>query len=124
MNVGISMHKKGYGLKGWILISIFWLLSISFDHIWLTLDKGLPAWDQAEYLTHAIDHGRSLGFLDGGRWEGWHSLLELSPKMPPLSSIISGTFMSFSGEDSDSALKIMSLWHGLLLITIAYWGKD
>ena len=118
------MYKKGYGLKGWILIGIFWLLSISFDHIWLTLDKGLPAWDQAEYLTHAIDHGRSLGFLNGGGWEGWHSLLELSPKMPPLSSIISGTFMSFSGEDSDSALRVMSLWHGLLLITIAFWGKD
>ena len=118
------MYKKGYGLKGWILIVILWLLSISFDHIWLTLDKGLPPWDQAEYLTHAINHGRALGFLEGGKWEGLHSLLELSPKMPPLSSIISGTFMSFSGEDSDSALRLMSLWHGLLLITIAYWGKD
>tara|TARA_B100000965_G_scaffold199380_1_gene166453 strand:+ start:1103 stop:3181 length:2079 start_codon:yes stop_codon:yes gene_type:complete len=118
------MYKKSYGLKGWILISIIWLLSISFDHIWLTLDKGLPSWDQAEYLTNAIDHGRALGFLESGKWEGWHSLLELSPKMPPLSPIISGTFMSFSGEDSDSALRVMSLWHGLLLITIAYWGKD
>ncbi len=118
------MYKKGYGLKGWILIIIIWLLSIYFDHIWLTFDQGLPAWDQAEYLTNAIDHGRALGFLDGGEWEGWHSLLELSPKIPPLSSIISGTFMSFSGEDPDSALRVMSLWHGLLLITIAYWGKD
>ena len=57
------MYKKSYGLKGWLLISIIWLLSISFDHIWLTLDKGLPSWDQAEYLTNAIDHGRALGFL-------------------------------------------------------------
>ena len=47
------MYKKGYGLKGWILIIIIWLLSIYFDHIWLTFDQGLPAWDQAEFLTNA-----------------------------------------------------------------------
>ena len=48
------MYKKGFGLNGWLVISILWLFSITFDHIWLDLDKGLPSWDQAEYLTNAI----------------------------------------------------------------------
>jgi hypothetical protein len=46
------------------------------------LQGGVPAWDQADYLNSALDHGRALGLLPGGGWQGWNALLDLSPKIP------------------------------------------
>jgi len=28
-------------------------------------------WDQADYLNSAVDHGRALGLLPAGGWQGW-----------------------------------------------------
>mgnify|MGYP001544551720 CR=1 FL=1 len=60
-----------------------WLVATGADRLWWTLNDGLPAWDQADYLNSALDHGRALGLLPGGAWQGWNALLDLSPKIPP-----------------------------------------
>ena len=72
--------------------------SCVLDQTWLHLDHDLPSWDQAEYLSSAIDHGRQLGLLNSGQWEGFKALLDLSQKIPPLSSIISGSLMAVVGQ--------------------------
>ena len=48
---------------------LIWVLSTLVDRLWWTLQTGVPAWDQADYLNSAMDHGRALGFfpLAGGR---------------------------------------------------------
>jgi 4-amino-4-deoxy-L-arabinose transferase-like glycosyltransferase len=93
------------------------------DRLWWTLQSGVPAWDQADYLNSALDHGHALGLLPGGVWQGWNALLDLSPKIPPLASLVNGSVMAVSGGAPDQAAWSLSLWHGLLLIAVAGWGR-
>ena len=66
----------------WLGVAVIWLLASAVDRLWWTQQSGVPAWDQADYLNSALDHGRALGLLPGGGWNGWLALLDLSPKIP------------------------------------------
>jgi len=71
-----------------------------------------------------MDHGRALGLLPGGGWQGFDHLLDLSPKIPPLASLVNGTVMALAGDSPDQASWALALWHGLLLLVVACWGRD
>ena len=104
-------------------MALIWVLSTLVDRLWWTLQTGVPAWDQADYLNSAMDHGRALGLLPGGGWQGWQALLDLSPKIPPLASLVNGSVMALSGDAPEQAAWSLSLWHGLLLVVMAGWGR-
>ena len=87
---------KSWQFRG--LLTFIWLLSTLIDRLWWSNHGGLPAWDQADYLNSALDHGRALAVLPGGSWQGWGSLLDLSPKIPPLASLVNGTVMAIAGD--------------------------
>jgi 4-amino-4-deoxy-L-arabinose transferase-like glycosyltransferase len=109
----------------WLALAALWLMATAADRLWLAADQRLPAWDQADYLNSAIDHGRALGWLPGGSgWQGWDALLDLSPKIPPLASLVSAAVMHATGESADAAGWVLSLWHGLLLLVVACWGRQ
>ncbi len=108
----------------WIALAAVWLLATIADRAWLASDGRLPSWDQADYLNSALDHGRALGLLPGGGWQGWQALLDLSPKIPPLASLVNGTVMAVAGDAPDQAAWSLSLWHGLLLLLVALWGRQ
>ena len=103
-------------------VAMIWLLATAVDRLWWMQQTGVPAWDQADYLNSALDHGRALGLLPGGGWNGWSALLDLSPKIPPLASLVNGTVMAVSGDAPADAAWSLSLWHGLLLLAVAGWG--
>ena len=107
----------------WAWVALIWVLSTLVDRLWWTLQTGVPAWDQADYLNSAMDHGRALGLLPGGGWQGWQALLDLSPKIPPLASLVNGSVMALSGDAPEQAAWSLSLWHGLLLVVMAGWGR-
>ena len=107
----------------WVWVALIWMLSTLVDRLWWTLQTGVPAWDQADYLNSALDHGRALGLLPGGGWQGWEALLDLSPKIPPLASLVNGSVMAVSGDAPEQAAWSLSLWHGLLLVVMAGWGR-
>ena len=107
----------------WCVVGLLWLLATGCDRLWWTLQSGVPAWDQADYLNSALDHGRALGLLPGGSWQGWQALLDLSPKIPPLASLVNGTVMALTGDAPSQAAWSLSLWHGLLLVGVAGWGR-
>ena len=67
------------------------------DRLWWSLQGGVPSWDQAYYLNSALDHGRAFGLLKGGSWQAWNALLDLSPKIPPLASLVNGSVMTVGG---------------------------
>lgn len=110
--------------RWWLALGGLWLLATAADRRWLSLDQRLPAWDQADYLNSAVDHGRALGLLAGGGWQGLEHLLDLSPKIPPLASLVNGTVMAMAGDSPDQASWALALWHGLLLVVVACWGRD
>ncbi len=106
----------------WIVTLLIWLFSTWIDRTWWHQFDGLPAWDQAEYLNSALEHGRALGILSGGEWEGWKALLDHSPKIPPLASFINGSVIAIAGEEPQQAAWSLSLWNGILLASVAGWG--
>ncbi len=106
----------------WTFVVLLWLISTVIDRLWWNLYAGLPSWDQADYLNSALDHGRALGILPGGEWRGFDSLLDLSPKIPPLASLVNGTVIALAGDAPEKAAWSLSLWHGLLLFAVASWG--
>ncbi len=106
---------------GWLAI---WSAGTLADRLWLQLDQRLPAWDQADYLNSAVDHGRALGLLPGGGWGGWQALLDLSPKIPPLASLVNGSVIAISGDNPDQASWALALWQALLLAAVACWGRQ
>ncbi|MYF20472.1 MAG: 4-amino-4-deoxy-L-arabinose transferase, partial [Synechococcus sp. SB0677_bin_5] len=71
-----------------------------------------------------MDHGRALGLLPGGEWPGWRDFLLLSPKIPPLASLVHGTVMAVAGEGPDQVSWALALWHGLLLLSLDGWGRQ
>ncbi|WP_255106222.1 MULTISPECIES: glycosyltransferase family 39 protein [unclassified Synechococcus] len=105
-------------------MAAIWLAGSLADQLWLQLDQRLPAWDQADYLNSAVDHGRALGLLPGGAWPGWQGLLDLSPKVPPLASLVNGSVIALSGDSPDQASAALALWQGLLLVSVACWGRQ
>ena len=107
----------------WLPLLLTWLLATVADRAWLVADPAIPAWDQADYLNSAVDHGRALGLLPGGEWPGWRNLLLLSPKIPPLASLVHGTVMAVAGESPDQASWALALWHGLLLLALDGWAR-
>lgn len=117
------MNDRRLHRRWWLLVGALWVLATAGDRLWLRLDQALPGWDQADYLNSAVDHGRALGLLAAGGWQGWPALLDLSPKIPPLASLVNGTVMALAGTAPDQAAWALSLWHGVLLVVVACWGR-
>ena len=109
--------------RWWACVAVLWGLATAWDRLWLARDGRIPSWDQADYLNSAVDHGRALGFLSGS-WKGWEALLDLSPKIPPLASLVNGSVMALAGDSPDQASWSLSLWHALLLAVVAAWGRQ
>ncbi|HBP52978.1 MAG TPA: 4-amino-4-deoxy-L-arabinose transferase, partial [Synechococcus sp. UBA8638] len=111
-------------LRRWLPLLLIWLMATAADRAWLAADQAAPAWDQADYLNSAVDHGRALGLLPGGEWSGWRDFLLLSPKIPPLASLVHGVVMAVAGELPDQASWALAIWHGLLLLALDGWARQ
>ena len=111
-------------LRRWLPLLLIWLVATVADRAWLAADHAIPSWDPADYLNSAVDHGRALGLLPGGEWPGWREFLLLSPKIPPLASLVHGTVMAVAGELPDQASWALALWHGLLLLVLDGWARQ
>tara|TARA_Y100001968_G_scaffold285921_1_gene286242 strand:+ start:467 stop:2563 length:2097 start_codon:yes stop_codon:yes gene_type:complete len=106
----------------WILVLFIWIVSTVADRIWWNFFSNTPSWDQADYLNSALDHAQALSFLGGDGSVDFDSLLDKSPKIPPLASIVNGAVISFAGDAPHSAAWSLSLWNGFLIFNIASWG--
>jgi 4-amino-4-deoxy-L-arabinose transferase-like glycosyltransferase len=51
-------------------------------------------------------------------------LLDLSPKIPPLASLVNGGVMAMAGQSPDAASWSLALWHALLLTVVGLWGRE
>ena len=40
-------------------VVVVWLLATAVDRWWWMQQTGVPAWDQADYLNSALDHGKA-----------------------------------------------------------------
>ena len=108
----------------WFSILVIWTLATCLDRLWWNQYTGIPSWDQADYLNSALDHARAFELVEGGKWKGFKSLLDLSPKIPPLGSIVNGIIIAIKGDEPSDAAWSLSVWHGILLIGVAGWSRS
>ena len=106
----------------WASVLLVWILSTLVDRIWWNFYSNTPSWDQADYLNSALEHARALSFVSGEGVSDLSSFLDISPKIPPLASIINGTVIALAGDAPHKAAWSLSLWNGFFIFNIASWG--
>ena len=118
LNKSINQSKYIF----WFLVLLIWIISTLIDRVWWSSYSNTPSWDQADYLNSALDHGRALSFLGKDGFVGFNSFLDLSPKIPPLASIVNGAVIALAGDAPHKAAWSLSLWNGFFIFNIASWS--
>lgn len=101
-----------------VILALIWLAGFLGDRIWFSLDRSVPAWDQAEYLNGALNYWEALKqpYWLSGEW--WRSFWLLTNKVPPLFFISTVPFINLLGTSVDSAILIQSFYSAILLISV------
>jgi 4-amino-4-deoxy-L-arabinose transferase-like glycosyltransferase len=97
------------------ILGIIWLLGALCDRIWFALDRSVPAWDQADYLTGTLNYWRALQNPQWWNQEWWQGFWLLSSKIPPLTYIVTAVVQNIFGIGSDQATLVMLLFSAILL---------
>ena len=101
-----------------LILSLIWLLAIINDRLWFALDNSVPAWDQADYLTGSLNY---FYFLQSPQWfsqDWWKELWMLSPKVPPLTYLLTVPFIAIFGKHPDTSPLVYLLFSAILLYSV------
>jgi 4-amino-4-deoxy-L-arabinose transferase-like glycosyltransferase len=105
--------------KGIPILGGIWLLGAIADRIWFALDQSVPSWDEAEYLTGAMNYWRAFQQPQWFSGEWWTSLWQLSSKVPPLLYLSTAPFINFFGAGVDQS-TLVNLLYSLVLLGSVY----
>ncbi|NEO84532.1 MAG: phospholipid carrier-dependent glycosyltransferase [Spirulina sp. SIO3F2] len=106
------------------ILGLMWLAATLCDRLWFWLDHRIPAWDQSNHLTGALNH---LNALQQMRWQNpawWHSYWQLSHKYPPLTYTLTAPFQWLFGVGIDQATLLNSVLLAILLLTVYGLGRQ
>ena len=119
----MTAKNKRKKFTSYFVLGLIWFLGTVCDRIWFGLDRSIPAWDQADYLTGTLNYWRALQdpqWLDG---EWWQSFWLLSSKIPPFIYIAAGIVQNIFGTGFDQATLVNLLFNGILLASVYGLGK-
>jgi len=100
-----------------------WLLATAVDRMWFFVDRAVPSWDPADYLTGSMNYWQALQDPQWLSGEWWTSLWLLSSKVPPLTYIASVPFLDAFGTEYDSATMLNAALTGILLFSVYSLGR-
>ncbi|MGA7936716.1 MAG: phospholipid carrier-dependent glycosyltransferase, partial [Kovacikia sp.] len=109
-------------LRGLPILGILWVVQAVGDRIWFALDHYTPSWDQAEYLTGALNYWRAFQTPQWFSSDWWISLWQLSSKIPPLVYISTAPFLSLFGPGPDQSTLVNLLYSAILLGSVYVLG--
>lgn len=104
--------------KRLVILGIIWLAGAICDRIWFALDNTVPAWDAADYLNGSIIYWQALQSPQWLNSDWWRNLWLLSPKIPPLTYLMSAPFLHFFGVSVDAATLVMQIFSAILLVGV------
>ncbi|MEG4115499.1 MULTISPECIES: phospholipid carrier-dependent glycosyltransferase [unclassified Microcoleus] len=110
------------GSKSLLVLGIIWLLGAISDRLWFALDRSVPAWDQAEYLTSTLKYLQALQHPQWLSGEWWTNFWLLSTKIPPLAYILTVPFLQVFGTGGDRATLVHLLFSAILLASVYSLG--
>ena len=108
--------------KSLFVLGIIWLLGAISDRLWFALDRSIPAWDQAEYLTSTLNYLQALQHPQWFSGEWWTNFWLLSTKIPPLVYILTVPFLRIFGTGVDRATLVHLLFSAILIASVYSLG--
>jgi 4-amino-4-deoxy-L-arabinose transferase-like glycosyltransferase len=102
-------------IKGLPVLGIIWLVGAIVDRLWFALDRSMPAWDQADYLSAALTYWKALQAPQWLSADWWTGFWQLASKIPPLVFISTTPLISWFGGGSDQSTLINLLFSAVLL---------
>ncbi|MEG4272769.1 MULTISPECIES: phospholipid carrier-dependent glycosyltransferase [unclassified Microcoleus] len=116
-----QQHPDSEG-KSLLVLGIIWLLGAISDRLWFALDRSVPAWDQADYLTSTLKYLQALQHPQWFSGEWWTNFWLLSTKIPPLAYILTVPFLQVFGTGGDRATLVHLLFSAILLASVYSLG--
>ncbi len=108
-------RKQHAWVKGLPILGLIWLVGAMGDRLWFALDHDVPAWDQADYLTGALNYWQALQSAQWGAPDWWVRFWQLSTKIPPLVYISTSPLLSLLGQGVDQSTAINLVYSAILL---------
>jgi 4-amino-4-deoxy-L-arabinose transferase-like glycosyltransferase len=110
-------HQQKW-IAGLPVIGILWLLSAALDRLWFFLDRSVPAWDQADYLTGCLNYWHALQTPQWFSQTWWTELWLLSSKIPPFTYLATAFVFNLFGTGVDQATIVNLLFTAILLLAV------
>ncbi|MEP0916806.1 glycosyltransferase family 39 protein [Leptolyngbya sp. DQ-M1] len=114
----IAKQQEQKWVKGFWVVAIAWAIGAAIDRIWFAVDRSIPAWDQAEYLTGAMNFWRAFQQPEWFSQAWWTSVWLLSSKMPPLVYLTTAPFIHSFGSGQDRSTLVNLLYSAILLASV------
>ncbi|MDY6804997.1 MAG: phospholipid carrier-dependent glycosyltransferase [Cyanobacteriota bacterium] len=114
---------KVHNNKHLMILGIIWLLAAISDRLWFALDKSVPSWDVADYLTASLTYWQALQNPQWFSEDWWTNLWMLSPKIPPLTFILTVPFQDIFSPSPDSATLVHLVFSAILLASVYSLGS-
>ena len=116
----------GDNRQAWIrnlpVLGVLWLLGALSDRLWFTLDHSVPAWDQADYLSGALNYWQALQTPDWFSFDWWNRLWLLSSKIPPLVYLLTVPILNIFGPGPDQSTLVNLFFNAILLLSVYTLG--
>ncbi|KST62378.1 glycosyltransferase family 39 protein [Mastigocoleus testarum] len=111
----MSFKYKRKKTTSLLILGLIWLAGFFCDRIWFSLDRSIPAWDQADYLTGSLNYWQALQDPQWLNGEWWQSFWLLSSKIPPLTYVATAIVQNIFGTGFDQATLINLFFNAILL---------
>ena len=118
----MAQQHRDSGSNSLLVLGIIWLLGAISDRLWFALDRSVPAWDQADYLTNSLKYLQALQHPQWFSGEWWTNFWLLSTKIPPLAYILTVPFLQVFGTGGDRATLVHLLFSAILLASVYSLG--
>jgi 4-amino-4-deoxy-L-arabinose transferase-like glycosyltransferase len=92
------------------------------DRLWFAIDHSVPNWDQADYLTGALNYRQAFQTAHWFSADWWLHLWQLSTKIPPLVYISTVPFLNLFGGGFDQSTLVNLVYSAILLGSVYALG--
>ena len=105
------------------ILALFWLISGLVDLTWLVLDRSVPAWDQGDHLTRALNYWRVLQHPQWLSGEWWTELWRQSSSYrAPFVYLATAPLLTVLGRGFDQAVMVNLIFTAVILVTVYTLG--
>lgn len=115
----MTKQQSSWG-QDWGRILGLWGIAMAVGILWVLLDQGVPAWDQAEHLSLSMNHWWAITQSDLLATGGLRNLWMLSPKYPPVFYLVTAAVHTLLGPGIDQAMVANGLF--ALVLMVATYG--